>query len=134
MSKDVKEKKVLVQDKCPDVSSKMDALAANLTPEERQTLLGKLAAKEGVTLRKANAARDEFVAGLSLSSDRIAHFCEKVTALISGPFAVTVGRDVDGWLFCDSKRLRRREKGKEQPAVEQPTAAPAEQPAAQATA
>ncbi len=100
-----KEKKVICQD-----NTKKHPIA-NLSPEEKTALLKRLAAEEGMTLKKANQAKDEFESGIQAASLRTMDFCGSTQSLVSGAFSVTVGRDVDGWLFCDTKRLRRREKG-----------------------
>jgi hypothetical protein len=124
-----KEKKVICQD-----NTKKDPIA-NLSPEEKTALLKRLAAEEGMTLKKANQAKDEFESGVQAASLRTEDFCGAVCSLIAGPFSVTVGRDVDGWLFGDVKRLRRREKGNgkdESPPATEPPAP--EAPAPQATA
>lgn len=136
MTQDTK-KKIHTQDHTTDPKDNLAGMFikgfSTMTVEEKKDLLEKLAAEQGMVLKKAGKDnKDEFTSGVQAASLCTMDFCARVQGLISGAFAVTVGRDVDGCMFCETKRLRKREvKAKEEKPTEEP--APAPQPTAPAT-
>lgn len=128
MTQDTK-KKVHVQD---HTVSTPDPLAG-MTDEQKEALLTRLAAEKGMVLKKAGKDnKDEFKTALESVRDMTMRFCSDLThSAIPGAFAVTLGRDLDGFMFCDVKRLRKREVKAKPEVTAEP--APAPQPGAPAT-